>query len=92
MINHDFKKYADINPYKKNDEESSSNKISNEDLRYLKKISSVPYILLDDIKKRKNVKFLGEPLFNRNNSLTKNIPGYENMEENSKKIGIKDIT
>ena len=78
-------KYAYINPYFKNNEESILDQsASNDQLKYLKKISSVPY-LPEDSKKKKNVKFLSQEkvLFSQKNVLSSN----EINEDGSKKKG-----
>ena len=59
-------KYAYINPYLNKEENNSILPPSDDHLRYLKKIASVPYLVLEEGKKRKNVKFVSQSQIKRN--------------------------
>lgn len=87
-------KYAYINPYFKNNEEVNLDQsVTDDHLRYLKKISSVPYLNLDDSRKKKNVKFVSQKdvrrnSFSQNTSLTK----MDIVDDNLKKKGKLTLT
>jgi len=69
-------KYAYINPYIKKDDLPPNNTTNDDQLKYLKKISSVPYLVIEEVKKKKekNVKFIANvaPATHRNSILSQN--------------------
>ena len=87
-------KYAYINPYFKNNEEVNLDQsVTDDHLRYLKKISSVPYLNLDDSRKKKNVKFVSHKDVRRNSfSQNTSVTKMDIVDDNLKKKGKLKLT
>ena len=87
-------KYAYINPYFKNNEEVNLDQsVTDDHLRYLKKISSVPYLNLDDSRKKKNVKFVSQKDVRRNSfSQNTSVTKMDIVDDNLKKKGKLKLT
>jgi hypothetical protein len=91
-VDENFMKYAYINPYINRESDIDSILPSEEQLKYLKKISSMPYLVLDESKKKKNVKFVPQQQMKRNSfSQNTSASNFEIIDENIKKKGRRMI-
>jgi len=86
-IDENFMKYAYINPYIKNDEPELNNTNNDEQLKYLKRISSFPYLVVEETKKKKNVKFISnvQPTVKRNSLSQQSTSLVDGFDDSKKK-------
>lgn len=81
-------KYAYINPYLNRENQADTFIPSDEQLKYLRKISSVPYLVIDESKKKKNVKFIQQQQVRRNSfSQNTSATNFDMIEDTIRKKG-----